>query len=132
MHPNRLRFAHVLRRESADAAGQGAGGGGSRQPDSRCSPDNPLLPMEKAASSWITTCLESWGEMRDAHDRGVVPEHLWLAAAAGAGRARCAGQRTPRRIERDLVREAAAAELRSELEHRFEDGRPRGSARCAP
>ena len=39
------------------------------------SPDNPLLAMEKAASSWITTCLESWGSMR-----GGMTEAFFLNA----------------------------------------------------
>jgi Protein of unknown function (DUF3141) len=30
------------------------------------SPDNPFLAVEKAGSEWITTCLKSWGEARDA------------------------------------------------------------------
>ena len=29
------------------------------------SEDNPLLAVEKAASSWITTCLQTWGDVRD-------------------------------------------------------------------
>ena len=50
---------HVLRPEPVDAAGEGAGRGGPRRRASRSAPDNPLLAMEQAASSWITTCLES-------------------------------------------------------------------------
>ncbi|HEY1888503.1 MAG TPA: DUF3141 domain-containing protein, partial [Roseiarcus sp.] len=64
MHPNRLRFglfseqnpfAQVVKppKEAVRA---------NRTPISR---DNPLLAVEKAASSWITTCLESWGQIRD-------------------------------------------------------------------
>ena len=77
--------------------------------------------MEKAASSWITTCLESWGAMRD-----VMTEAFFLNAygsrllQAQVGLA--AAEDTPRRIERDLVREAAAAERRANLDRKFEEG----------
>ena len=77
--------------------------------------------MEKAASSWITTCLESWAAMRD----GVTEAFFLnaygsplLQAMVGLG----GPKETPRRIERDLVREAAAAERRSSLERKFEEG----------
>ena len=45
-----------------------------------------------------------------------------LQAMVGLG----AQQATARRIERDLVREAREAQLRAELERRFEDGRAGG------
>ena len=77
--------------------------------------------MEKAASSWITTCLESWGSMR-----GGMTEAFFLnayglpllQAMVGLGEPK----ETPRHIERDLVREAAAVELRSSLDRKFEEG----------
>ena len=84
--------------------------------------DNPLLAMEKNASSWITTCLETWGEVRDAmteafflntYGSPLLQAMAGLSAEEGA---------TPRRVERDLARETAAAELRKDLEHRFEEG----------
>ena len=64
MHPNRVRFGlfsdqnpfmQVVKplTEAVRA---------NRTP---VSPDNPLLTLEKAASSWLTTCLESWGQIRD-------------------------------------------------------------------
>ena len=49
----------------------------ARQP---VSADNPLLAMERATSSWVTTCLETFGEFRDFHTdhrvavRGVHPD----------------------------------------------------------
>ena len=77
-HPNRLRFAMFSDRnplmqpvkalaESVRAA---------RQP---VSADNPLLAMERATSSWITTCLETYRRIPRCDDRDDVPEHLWLA-----------------------------------------------------
>ena len=121
MHPHRLRFGifsdqnPFMRPVKALAERVRA----NRKP---VSPDNPLLAMEKAASSWITTWLAELGRGPRQHDGSGLPEHVWIAAAAGDGRARREPNATPRRIERDLVREAAAAELRSELDHRFEEG----------
>ncbi len=121
MHPNRLRFAMFSDQNSlmqpikvmADAVR------GARQP---VAPDNPLLAAEKAMSSWISTCLEAYGNARDA-----MTEALFLntygsplfQAMVGLG-----PQVPPARqhIERDLVREAAEARLRSQLDTRFEVG----------
>lgn len=84
-------------------------------------PDNPLLAMEKAASSWITSCLESWGAMRDAMTEAfflnAYGSRLLQAQVGLAG-----AEETPRRAVRDLVREAAAAEHRANLEQKFEEG----------
>ena len=120
MHPNRLRFglfsdqnpfAQVVKplKEAVRA---------NRTP---VSPDNPLLAVEKAASSWITTCLESWGQIRDSMTEAFFLNAYGsplLQAMVGLG----GSEENPRRIERDLVREAAAAELRSSLERKFEEG----------
>jgi hypothetical protein len=120
-HPNRLRFAMFSDRNPlmqpvkplADLVRA------SRKP---VAADNPLLAMERAASSWITSCLKSFGEFRD-----VVTEMMFLTtygspllqAAMGLGTEEAA---TPRRIERELVRDANAARLRAELERRFDVG----------
>ena len=69
-HPNRLRFAAFSDRNPlmqpvkalADAVRA------ARQP---VSADNPLLAMERATSSWITSCLETFGEFRDAMTEAV-------------------------------------------------------------
>jgi pimeloyl-ACP methyl ester carboxylesterase len=121
-HPNRMRFAAFSDRnpmmqpvkalaESVRAA---------RQPVSK---DNPLLAMEKAASSWITTCLENYGQFRDAMTEAIFLNTYGsplLQAMVGLG----GQQAAPHRIERDLAREATEARVRSELEHRFEVGGP--------
>ena len=86
------------------------------------SAENPILGMEKSASSWITTCLESWGEVRDSMTEAVFLNTYgspFLQAMIGLGAPQDV---TPRRIERDLARETAAAELRAKLEHRFDEG----------
>jgi Protein of unknown function (DUF3141) len=65
MHPNRLRFSifsdqnpfmQLVKAMAAEARAR-------RRP---VAADNPFLAWEKAASDWITTCLQSWGEVRDA------------------------------------------------------------------
>jgi pimeloyl-ACP methyl ester carboxylesterase len=120
-HPNRLRFAMFSDRNPfmqpvkplADLVRA------SRKP---AAADNPLLAMEQAASSWITSCLNSFGEFRDAMTEMMFLNTYGsplLQAAMGLGTEEAAA---PRRIERDLVRDANTARLRAELEHRFEVG----------
>jgi hypothetical protein len=84
--------------------------------------ENPLLAMERAASSWITTCLQTWGDVRDSMTEAFFLSTYGsplLQAMVGLGAQQ---DSTPRRIERDLGRETAAAKLRSDLEHRFDEG----------
>jgi Protein of unknown function (DUF3141) len=119
-HPNRLRFAAFSDRNPlmlpvkplADAARA------ARQP---VSADNPLLAMERATSSWITTCLETFGEFRDFMTEAVFLNTYGsplLQAFIGLG----AQQAAPHQVEKDLVREAHEARLQSELQHRFDVG----------
>jgi hypothetical protein len=85
------------------------------------SADNPSLAMEKVASSWITTCLQTYGEFRDTMTEAVFLSTYgapWLQAMVGLG----TPEGTPRQHERDLVREASTTRARSDLEHRFEVG----------
>ena len=119
-HPNRLRFAMFSDRnpmmqpvkalaESVRAA---------RQPVSE---DNPLRAIENTMSSWITAYLQTFGEFRDAMTEAVFLNTYGsplLQALVGLGEPQAA----PHKIERDLVREAEAARLRSDLEHRFDAG----------
>ena len=82
--------------------------------------ENPFRAIEQAASSWITTWLQTWGEIRDSMTEAFFLSCYGsplLQATAGLG-----GQGSPNRIERDLARQTAAAELRSNLEERFEKG----------
>lgn len=120
-HPNRVRFSmfsdqnpfmQAVKTMAESVRAQ-------REPVSR---DNPLLAMEQAASSWITTCLQAYGETRDA-----MTEMLFLntygspllQALVGLGPHKPA---MPHHIERDLARETAEAQLRVQLEHRFQEG----------
>jgi hypothetical protein len=121
MHPNRLRFAMYsdgnpfmqpvkALAESVRAA---------RQP---VAANNPLLEMERTMSSWITSCLNSYGEFRD-----TMTELMFLntygspllQSMVGLG---AQSNEVPRHIERDLARETAQAQLRAELEHKFDVG----------
>ena len=126
MHPNRLRFGVFSDRnplmQPVKAMAEAVRT--ARQPVSR---DNPFLAMERATSSWITTCLQSFGELRDAMTETVFLNTYGsplVQAFAGLG----APETAPRRIERDLAREADAARLRSELERHFEVGGPEEAA----
>jgi hypothetical protein len=88
----------------------------SRKP---VSADNPFLAIEQAVSSWITFCLHEFGELRDAMTEMTFLSTYGsplLQAAVGLGTDTAA---TPRYIERELIRDATKARLRSELEHRF-------------
>ena len=121
MHPNRLRFGlfsdqNPFMQSITPLANWVRA---NRQPVTK---DNPLLAMEEAASSWITTCLQTWGEVRDSlteaaflntYGSPLLQAMVGLSAQPGA---------PPHRIERNLVREVEARELRSELEHRFDEG----------
>ena len=120
MHPNRLRFGLFSDQNPFTKAVKPLTEAvrANRTP---VSPDNPLLAMEKATSSWITTCLESWGEIRDGMTEAFFLNaygSALLQATVGLG----GPEETPRRTERHLVREAAAAELRSSLDRKFEEG----------
>jgi pimeloyl-ACP methyl ester carboxylesterase len=119
-HPSRLRFAMfsdqnpLMQPVKALAESVRA----ARRP---VSADNPLLTMEQAASSWITTSLQTFGEFRDTMTEAVFLNTYgspWLQALVGFG----TQEATPRRIDRDLVKEANAMRLRSELEHHFDVG----------
>ena len=86
------------------------------------SPDNPFLSFEKAASNWITTCLESLGEARDAMTEAMFLNTYGSPLIQAAVGLMAEPNAVPRHIERDLERESAAAELANALEHRFEAG----------
>ena len=121
LHPNRLRFELFSDRNPFMSAIKPMAEQvrANRKP---VSADNPLLAMEKQASSWITSALESWGEIRDSMTEAFFLTTYGsplLQAMVGLG---APGDQTPHRIERDLVREASAAELRLGLDQKFEQG----------
>jgi pimeloyl-ACP methyl ester carboxylesterase len=119
-HPNRVRFGMfsdqnpLMQPVKALAETVRA----SRRP---VSADNPFLAMERAASDWVTTCLQTYGEWRDTVTEMAFLNTYgspWLQAVVGLGVQNSA----PQQMERDLVREANTSHLRSGLEHRFEAG----------
>ena len=82
------------------------------------SADNPLHVMEQVASTWITTCWESYRLARDA-----MTEPMFLGTYGSPVLQAMVGQATPeaptqRRIERDIAREAIAARSQADLEKR--------------
>ncbi len=121
LHPNRLRFTMFSDKnpmmQPVKALAQSVRE--TRQP---VAPDNPLLSLEKVASTWITTWWESYQQARDAMTEamflGVYGSPL-LQAMVGLGTQHAP---TERRIDRELVHEADEAKMRVELEHRFEVG----------
>ena len=121
-HPNRLRFGMLSDRNPTmgpiEALAESV-----RENRRPVSPDNPLLAMETAASSWITMWWKAYSDVRDTMTEMVFLNTYgspWLQALVGLGT-----QQTdiPNRIERDLRRDAAVAQLRAQLEHGFEHGK---------
>jgi hypothetical protein len=86
------------------------------------SPDNSWLAMEQAVSSWITSSLQTYGEMRDAMMEAVFLNTYGSPVLQALVGLSAQEAESLRRIERDVLREVAEAELRSKLEHRFEEG----------
>jgi Protein of unknown function (DUF3141) len=123
MHPSRLRFAMFSDRNPfmwpvkmlAESVRV------SRRP---VAPDNPLLTLEKTASSWIETFLEAGGRVRDA-----MTEAFFLNVYGSpvlqtlVGLDSRVSSKEPQ-VERDLLRGALEARDRSELEKRFDVGGP--------
>ena len=121
LHPNRLRF-DIFSDRNPFMSGVKPLAERVRADRRPVSADNPLLAMEKQASSWITTALDNWGEIRDSMTEAFFLNTYGsplLQAMVGLG---APVDGAERRVERDLAREAAAAEMRSGLEHKFEDG----------
>jgi hypothetical protein len=121
MHPNRLRFGAFSERnpfmppvkqmaEQVRAA---------REPVAK---DNPLLAMEQAASTWVSTWLDGYRIWRDGLTEAVFVNTYGsplVQAAVGLG----PGVAAPRhKIERDLAREAAALQRQGDLEKLFDVG----------
>jgi len=121
LHPNRLRFAAFSDRNPAMGPVKALAEGvrADRKP---VAADNPLHTMEQVASTWITTCWETYRLARDA-----TTEAMFLGTYGSPIMQAMVGLGTPpaptqRRIERDLAREAVAAHWQADLEKRFEVG----------
>jgi hypothetical protein len=84
--------------------------------------DNPFLAVEGMMSDWISQGLTAWGKARDAaYENTFLTAYgsPLLRARVGLGQTK---ETDGQRIERDLVREADAHKMKSELEQRFEVG----------
>jgi len=120
LHPNRLRFSLLSDRNPllwpVKALAESV-----RTRRQKVSADNPLLSMERTASSWLASALDGWGAMR-----GKLQEATFLgvyglpAVQALAGFSPGTSER--RHAERDLSREIAQERSRSELGTRYERG----------
>jgi hypothetical protein len=122
-HPNRLRFTAFSDRNPL-MQGIAALAPTVRENRRPAAEDNPMVALGRTASDAITSGLKAWGALRD-----TAAEQAFFAiygspivqAAAGLGAQEA---RQAPRIERDLVREADEAQLRANLEERFEAGGP--------
>ena len=121
LHPNRFRF-RIFSDENPFMGPVKAVAAEARFNRKPVSPDNPFLALEKEASNWITTCLESFGELRDAMTEAAFLNVYGSPLIQAAVGLMAEPHVVPRRIERDLRREQAAAELRNALDHRYEGG----------
>ncbi|MBV8191098.1 MAG: DUF3141 domain-containing protein [Alphaproteobacteria bacterium] len=121
MHPHRMRFSFFSDRNPWVAPVQGLAKQvrANRQP---VAPDNPLLALEKVASTWISTCWEGYRQVRDAATEAVFLGTYGsplLQAMVGLGAENGHNQQ---RIARDLLREVDEARMRADLAGRFEVG----------
>ena len=85
-------------------------------------PDNPMLTLERVASTWVSTWLDGYRLARDAMTEAAFLSTYGsplVQAIAGLGTVAAPAER---RIDRDLAREAIAARWEAELESRFEVG----------
>jgi hypothetical protein len=119
-HPNRMRFAAFSDRNPMmqPVKALAASARSARQPVSN---DNPLLAWERAASSWIISSLEAYGELRDQVTETMFL-HTYGSPLLQAMVGLAASHVAPHHVERDLLREARETQLRAELERRFESG----------
>jgi len=122
LHPHRLRFSMLSDRNPFlwPVKALAPAVRSARRP---VAPDNPLLTLEKAVSSWIVSSLDAWGALRDRASEATflgVYGLPFVQAVAGLG----PGTTLHRHIERDLSRELAEQRSRSELETRYSSGGP--------
>jgi len=122
LHPHRLRFSMLSDRNPFlwPVKALAPAVRSARRP---VSPDNPLLTLEKAVSSWIVSSLDAWGALRDRASEATFLGLYGLPfvqAVAGLG----PGTTLHRHIERDLSRELAEQRSQSELETRYTSGGP--------
>jgi pimeloyl-ACP methyl ester carboxylesterase len=127
MHPHRLRFG--IFSDTNPMMGPVKSLAESIRADRKpVAPDNPLLTLEKVASSWVSTWWEGFRQVRNAATEATflaVYGSPLLQAMAGLGTVHVP---TERRIARDLLREVDESRMRADLEGRFEVGGVRQAA----
>jgi pimeloyl-ACP methyl ester carboxylesterase len=121
VHPNRQRFAMFADRNPAMPPVKALAEQvrANRRP---VSADNPLLAMEQAASTWISTWLDSYRIARDGMTEAFFVNLYgspMLQAMMGLG---TDGKHSTRHNERDLTRETSAANARAGLDKLYETG----------
>jgi pimeloyl-ACP methyl ester carboxylesterase len=127
LHPHRLRFEIFSDKNPLMQPVKGLAEA-VRAERKMVAPDNPLLTLEQVASTWITTCWDSFkqarGAMTEATFLGMYGSPL-LQAMVGLGTQSAPDER---RISRDVACEANEARMRADLERRFEVGGLREAA----
>jgi pimeloyl-ACP methyl ester carboxylesterase len=127
LHPHRLRFEIFSDKNPLMQPVKGLAET-VRAERKTVAPDNPLLTLEQVASTWITTCWDSFKQARDAMTEatflGMYGSPL-LQAMVGLGTQSAPDER---RISRDVACEANEARMRADLERRFEVGGLREAA----
>ena len=119
-HPHRMRFAAFSDRNPFMASVKPLAEAvrADRKP---VSPDNPLLTMEKVASTWISTCWETYRLTRDA-----MTEAMFLGTYGSPALQAMVGlsaeTTVPARHGMDPRHDAIAANWRAHLEKKFEVG----------
>ena len=125
LHPNRLKFSLLSDRNPllwpvkalADSV---------RTRRQKVSADNPLLSLERTASSWLASALDGWGAMRGKASGGDLPRRLRAPRGPGAGRIQPRNERAPARRARPLPRDCPGAEPIGAPDAVRERGLPRG------
>lgn len=86
-------------------------------------PDDAVLDFERAMSDAMAGVLQGLGNGTRRPRRGAVLCRLWLSIAADTGGLGADVTWLSHRIERDLAREAAGAQMAAELERNVDRGR---------
>ena len=120
-HPNRLRFA-MFSDENPFMQPVKALANAVRDNRKPIDPTNPILQMQQAMSTWVTSSLEMLNEFRDAMTEAIFLNTYGSPVLQALVGLQAEPVDRPQRIERDLAREANTARLRAELEHSFEAG----------
>ena len=102
LHPHRFRF-RIFSDENPFMRPVKAVAAEARFNRKPVSPDNPFLALEKEVSNWITTCLESFGELRDAMTEAAFLNVYGSPLIQAAVGLMAEPNVVPRRIERDLA-----------------------------